>query len=284
MAALSLLMACGKENTPKEEAPNLSPDGKQWIIESSGSPDMTIGFIDLSLGNGKAVYYPSGVQLSTLKKCSDFYFYTNDLCSSYQCTTVDGDDNIYSIVCGIFGFKYTALSEDTGFGTFESGPDNIHDYIFRTTDKYLNRTLLAVNQSLYETVSVSYTGGSNGTCSIITNEDGVIGFSKLTASNYGVVVIEGEGANADYSGKNVNGKLVFVSDGGSLSLKEKSAIALANGAAAIIIYHPSDSDGVECPYKKTFDSIPSGESIPIGIFYESAEALNYILNATTVKF
>lgn len=280
LAAAALILACGKEKAPEEEAPNLSPVGKQWIIESSDNPySNTIGFMDLSLGNGKALYVPGGIKLSTLTRLSDFYFYGDIECESYHCVKFDDDDNTYALICGLEGFKFTALSEDTGFGSFDNGT-NRYDLIFKTMNQYLKRTLTPVNYIGYNFETIYYTDG-NGR--FTTSENSKIGFSKLNAKNYGVVRIEGDGANTDYSGKNVNGKIVFVPDGGSLSLKEKRAIALANGAVAIIIYHPVEH-GIDIPYKNTFDSIPTEDGIPIGIFYEDAQTLDGILKATNVHF
>ena len=59
LAALSLLMACNKEKAPEKESANISPDGKQWIVESNGSPDMKIGFLDLTLATEKPYIIPA---------------------------------------------------------------------------------------------------------------------------------------------------------------------------------------------------------------------------------
>ena len=283
LTAIALIVACNKDNGSDNTSVNLSPEGKQWLVEVLLVPNNAVYLLDLSVGKGKAVF--TGSTIGLFKAYSDFYFYSESITALYSCTK-DGDS--YIIDLGTL-FKhspitFTPYSEDTGIVTWITGTDvkQRQNRLCYTSEKACGKTLTPVDQTSYSWVDMSFGKNHEG---IVTNKDGVTNFNKLNNS-YECVMLDGGGSAADYEGKDVKGKIVIVTDDESISMSKKREIATEKEAVALIIYHPANAkDEVLIPYKKTYDSVPSGEGLPVGVVYAAEVALrNDITLSSSASF
>ena len=280
-AAITLIAACAKDNGAENKTVNLSPEGKQWFVELDLSPDNGTYIVDFSVGGGNVVFMSFPAQY--IKIFSDFYFYSDSSFGKYTCTKSE-DGNSYELDLGTlfpYPITFTPYSKDIGIVSWILSDE--YSRLCQTSEKLAGRAINPVAWSSYSKVDLKI--GTNSHQEVVTNKDGATNFNKLV-NTYECVKLNGGGSAADYEGKDVKGKVVFVSDDESVSMSKKREIATEKEAAALIVYRKGNADYERVmPYKKTIDAIPSGEGLPVGVLYSTEVAIdNSIKNSTTVSF
>jgi minor extracellular serine protease Vpr len=114
---------------------------------------------------------------------------------------------------------------------------------------------------------------------------------QLLTGTYDLVSIPNFGVDADYTGKNVSGKVALVSRGGNIPFVDKIAAAKKAGAVAVIIHNNSQNGsgpsgiflGDAFPYIPTFDmSYTAGSALRTALATKTATVTftNFITNKT----
>ena len=245
--------SCKKE----EKSDPLS--GKTWVCTAN---DGFFSILDLSRTDGKYAWSTTGMgefdpdKTYLLSGAWEMYDYT-----------IKEIDGVWCFVVDEYIYKFTQTSDNGGIMRDEYGE-------FTITEQKKCKIARSTNV-------VKITCNPIGRFfPALTNDSGL---AKLKADNItiaDIVLITEKGEAADYEGKDVTGKFVALrTNDKTLSLAEKQSVALAKGAAGLIV---AIWDG-DLYTKELMDSIPDGSTLPVFILAEPFEEEYKFLFETTTS-
>ena len=247
LVTLCLAAAC-KKNNPD------CPDGKQWIITYSDH----LEFFDFGVGNGKCYWTFYGLD-DVIFPANETYLIPEKWLSDYSIT--DAGDGDWKLVINSSNDVYTCILNPRK-ETFRWDGEKVI-YLLKPSPRKFK--LLSSNLPL-----VKLKGGYTS-YDCITTEKGLEALGALCsmtstwAAETSLRKDGKEGAVADYQGKEVTMKYVFVRHIDNLvSVAEKARIAAERGAVCLVlcIY--------DYPTKKLMDAIPADSPIPVLVCMDNA--------------
>ena len=275
MAALMVVaMSCKKETsrTPVNAQWVLTPSPEGGIFTLGGGKSYTP--LDLSLKGGKGVWL--GWSCSKDIRSDVTYLYSNADTFDYT-VEQDGDEWVLSVHWGQYDMVQRIKNLTSTSGVIYEQNDASWMYDMKKQSYKLAKT--------DNIVKLTWTYQSTHTEStwLLTNDMGLKSMTSLSSisSSFKPLIINGEGAAADYQGKEATMKFVVLKQNkGLMSISEKRRIAADRGALAVIICPEEDAVGTVFT-KENMDSLPTDEGIPVFYLGQSYWTDKYLDEASS---